>query len=299
MSHTLLTDPIQKTTESIQNELFKKVQKVALADIMPGYKFPAGSDYAIVDEYENILNFCSGKYNLVPNEEVFPQVEKVIKEKGLEFKRNIRIINGSKFYVDYIIKKGMDLKVNEVYPKISVWNSYDGAMKFRTEFGFYRLVCSNGLATPTGFHSKNITKHSINYGINVDSAMESKGLLSDFIKSSSTFLSNIKEDLDLYEWMGTESFNLEKMERIASKAGLSKKMLESAKKRYTAELTGGIKYLDINDRPAKFAGTTENMFIGYNALNYAIYNINDKELPEKKLEKDIQLINAMKEELVG
>jgi len=294
MSNASFINQMEQETELIQKELYKKVQKITLSDIMPGYKFPAGADYAIVDEHENILNFCSSKYNLVPNEEIFPQVEKVIKSKGLEFKRNIRIINGSKFYVDYIINKGTELKVNDVYPKISVWNSYDGAMKFRTEFGFYRLVCSNGLVTPTGFHSKNLAKHSIKD----NSKTESKGLLNEFVKSSSTFLSNIKEDLDLYEWMESESFNVEKMEKIALKAGLSKKMLETAKERYNSELSGGIKYLNINDQPTMFKGTTENMFIGYNALNYAIYNTNEKELPEKKLEKDIQLITAMKEELI-
>lgn len=288
MSYTL-------STESIQKELFKKVQKVALADIMPGYKFPVGNDFAIIDEHENILNFCSKKYNLVHNENIFLPVEENLKKKGLEFKRNIRIINSSKFYVDYIIKKGTEFKVNEVYPKISVWNSYDGAMKFRTEFGFYRLVCSNGLTTPTGFHSKTTSKHSTDA---IESEIENKGLLETFIKSTSNFLFNAKEDLNLYEWMESEKFNIKRLEGIAIKAGLSKKMLETATERYTTEINGGTQYIDINDNLIKHAGTTENMFVGYNALNYAIYNINEKELPEKKLEKDIKLINIMKEELV-
>jgi len=41
-------------------------------------------------------------------------------------------------------------------------------------------------------------------------------------------------------------------------------------------------------------GSPKTMFTAYNAFNYAIYQLNGKELPEKKLEKDRKLLNKFR-----
>ena len=152
-----------KVLKAKEIQLYKPIEKVALSDIMPKHSFPAGNEFAIVDANKNILNFCSDVYFPKLNSEIFPQVEAGLKAAGLSYKKKINIIGNAKFYVDYIIVERMKtLSVNDVFPKLSIFNSYDGVLKFRKEFGFYKLLCSNGLSRPTEKMSSVSFKHTKN-----------------------------------------------------------------------------------------------------------------------------------------
>ena len=98
-------------------KLFAPVSKVELGSILPGKKFPRANDHAILDEHGNILSFCSSTYNLRENETLYKPLEKMMKEQKIPFDRKISIVDGTKFYVDYIIRDRVkSLTVNDILP---------------------------------------------------------------------------------------------------------------------------------------------------------------------------------------
>lgn len=278
----------------MSKELFKKVKKVALKNVFPEFNYPSGFDHAIIDENNNILNFCSPKYNLVPNSEVFLPVENILNNMGIKYKRKINVIKGSKFYVDYIIKdNNTQTKVNDVYPKISIWNSYDGALRFRKEFGYYKLVCTNGLTSPLNVFETIKKKHSKPVGFgNIDSV---KDFLKTFSPSVEQFLINSTEDFNLFSNMNSIPSTVAQLEALAEEMNFSKKALEVAVDRYKHEVAGGFSFENIDGINVNHDGSPESLFTVYNSLNYTIYNTQEKELPEKKLQKDIKLVSLVEE----
>lgn len=270
-----------KDLKAKEKELYKPIKKVLLADILPGRSFPAGHEYAIIDNAGNILDFCSEIYFPKLNSEIFPQIEKGLRDAGMEFKKKIQIIGTSKFYVDYVIMVRMKtLYVNDVFPKLSIWNSYDGTSKFRKEFGFYKLLCSNGLCRPTEKKSSVSFKHTKNNEENINRIIS---ITKDFIQDS-------KNDIEIFSKMNNRNAGPKTIEVIAEKLSISKHVTQAATDRYKLETESKIQYLNEHNEMVISNGVHKTMFAVYNAINWAIYNCNPKELPEKKLEKDRQVL---------
>lgn len=276
-----------KVLKAKEIQLYKPIEKVALSDIMPKHSFPAGNEFAIVDANKNILNFCSDVYFPKLNSEIFPQVEAGLKAAGLSYKKKINIIGNAKFYVDYIIVERMKtLSVNDVFPKLSIFNSYDGVLKFRKEFGFYKLLCSNGLSRPTEKMSSVSFKHTKNNEHKID----------DIIKITKEFLVDAKNDIQVFERMNRRDASEKTITKMSSKLGLGKHIIEAAVNRFKLETEEKIQYLNEHNEVVVSTLVPKTMFTVYNALNWAIFNTNGKELPEKKLEKDrhiLELVEAM------
>lgn len=270
-------------------ELFKKVKKVELSTILPKYNFPPGFDHAIVDENNKILNFCSSRYSLVPNKVMLKPIEQYFKEKKIGYTRNVKVINNSKFYVDYIIKQRKDAgDVKGVFPKISIWNSYDGGTIMRHEMGFYRLICSNGLTRPEGEIESSAFKHSTSDDA---SKYDTQERIINIIRKAKSFIDNCDSDIDKFEELSKVKITKRKISSIGEKVGLSKKIISSAEDRYDLEVSSGLEYFNEHGELVKSPGCNKNLFTLYNALNFGIYNTNLKELPEKKIEKDKKLLN--------
>jgi len=264
-----------------EKELYKPIKKILLADILPKRNFPHGNEYAIVDASGNILDFCSDIYFPKLNSEIFPQIEKGLIDAGLEFKKKINIVGTAKFYVDYVIMERMkSLSVNDVFPKLSISNSYDGTMKFKKEFGFYKLLCSNGLCRPTEKKSSVSFKHTKNNEENINRIIT---ITQDFIQDS-------KNDMQVFDRMNSRNAGPKTIQDISDKLHISKHVTQAAVDRYTLETEGKIQYLNENNEPIVSNGVSKTMFAVYNAINWAIWNSNFKELPEKKLEKDRQVL---------
>jgi hypothetical protein len=106
-----------------------------------------------IDGEEVDLNYCSPVYALVKNEEIFPEIEKVLNDNGIKFEVTYRHINNVRFYADYTITddryayqmKGTNDKIR---PMLRVQHSYNGLTKYKITFGYFRLVCTNGLTVP-------------------------------------------------------------------------------------------------------------------------------------------------------
>lgn len=270
-----------------EKELYKHIEKVQVSELLPGRTLPPGNECAIVDGAGNILNFCSEVYFPKLNVEIFPQMEAGLKAAGLQYKKKINIVGNAKFYVDYIIMERMKtISVNDVFPKLSIWNSYDGVVKFRKEFGFYKLLCSNGLSRPTEKQSSVSFKHTKNNEQRIDDIIT---ITKDFIKDS-------KNDIQVFERMNRRDASEKAITKIATKLSIGKHIAEAAVNRFKVETEGKLQYLNEHNEAVTSNGIPKTMFTVYNALNWAVYNCNPKELPEKKLEKDrqiLELVDAM------
>lgn len=278
----------QTANSETLKKLFAPVSKIELSSILPGKNFPRSNDHAILDEQGNILSFCSSTYNLRENQTLYKPLEKLMKDQKIPFDRKIKIVDGTKFYVDYIIRERVtSLTVNDILPKFSIWNSYDGTVKTVLKFGFYRVVCANGLMRPIG-NSVNIAKKhrkavSAEDGIDLSIATSN-----EIVTSVQQFLTEIKQDMQVYEQMNAVAADVSKILEVSEKLKFSKNILETAVERYKLETAknSGLTYVNENGEIVKHDGSPSTLYTVYNALNFAVYNCNQKELPEAKLKRD-------------
>jgi hypothetical protein len=280
-----------KTTpqsKSINAELYKEVSKVELSSLIPGIKFPSRHDHAIVDKDGNILSFCSDNYNLRTNSSLFEPLENQMKSEKIPFDRKVVIRDGTRFYVDYIIgDRVKGPSVNDILPKFSVWNSYDGTLRTVLKFGFYRVVCSNGLTVPHGktvdVYKKHYKASKVADGIDI-SAMDSARIVEPFRE----FLNSTKEYLGIYENLNNVEADVKKILDICEKLKFSKAITDTAVNRFNLETAtnGTLTYVNENGELVTHDGSPATLYTAYNAINYAIYNNNPKEYPEVKLKRD-------------
>lgn len=280
-------------------KLFAPVSKVELNSILPGKTFPRANDHAILDENGNILSFCSSTYNLRENQTLYKPLEKLMKDQKIPFDRKIKIVDGTKFYVDYIIRERVSsLTVNDILPKFSIWNSYDGTVKTVLKFGFYRVVCANGLMRPVG-NSVNISKKH-RKAVHAEDGLDlSIATSNQIVESVQQFLTEVKQDMEVYEQMNKVAADVNKILKVAEKMKFSKNLLESAVERFNLETSdkGNLTYVNENGEIVKHDGSPATLYTVYNALNYAVYNCNPKELPEAKLKRDQSILEEILTEI--
>lgn len=279
-----------QTTNSSDSlkKLFAPVSKVELSSILPGKSFPRSNDHAILDQDGNILSFCSSTYNLRENQTLYKPLEKLMKDQKIPFDRKIKIVDGTKFYVDYIVRdRVQSLTVNDILPKFSIWNSYDGTIKTVLKFGFFRVVCSNGLMRPIG-NTVNIAKKHRKAAHAEDGMDLSIASSNEIITSVQQFLSEVKQDMEVYEQMNQVKADVAKILAVSEKLNFSKNIIETAVERFNLETSTdkSLTYVNENGELVKHEGSPSTLYTVYNALNFAIYNCNPKELPEAKLKRD-------------
>ena len=107
----------------------------------------------IIDNKEIDLNYCSPKYTLVPNSKIFPSIRQILLDKGINFSETYSHIDNARFYGSYILHDDKFIhRVNGsndmIKPIINIQHSYNGKTNYKIQFGYFRLVCSNGLVIP-------------------------------------------------------------------------------------------------------------------------------------------------------
>lgn len=277
---------MSQTTDSVK-KLYQKVDKVKLESIIPNYKFPKGNDHAIVDSEGIILNFCSSSYNLRQNSTLHKPLEELMKKNKIEFEQKIKIVNGVKFYVDYIIKeKSKSTIVNDIVPKFTIMNSYDGTLKTTIVFGFYRIICGNGLTRPCGTQSIFAKKHR--KPIETEEKDLSHVSPEDILEGVKEFIKTAKEDIAIYEKLHSKKADAGVIIEMAKKLKLSKNIIETANNRFQLETNqkGTLTFPNEKGQIQKHKGYSPTLYVVYNAINYAIYNTNPKEFPEVKMKRD-------------
>lgn len=277
---------MSQTQDSIK-KLYQKVEKVKLETIIPNYKFPKGNDHAIIDPDGNILNFCSSSYNLRPNSTLHKPLEELMKKNKIEFQQKINIVNGVKFYVDYILKeKVKSVVINDIVPKFTILNSYDGTLKTTIQFGFHRVICGNGLTRPCGTDSIIARKHR--KPIKTEDQDLSAVSPDDILEGIKEFIKSTKEDMAIYEKLHTKKSDAGMIIKLAEKLKLSKNIIETANNRFELETNqkGTLTFVNDKNQITKHKGYDSTLYVVYNAINYAIYNTNLKEFPEVKVKRD-------------
>lgn len=135
------------------SEILFPVEKVKVTD------FACSSDYAFdVFAYPNgeklRVNSCSDRYELVPNVEIFPKIREQFLNKNIPITERYSHIGYSRFYGQITIEdQKLAYKINGsngdiIKPMVKIQHSYNGLTKYSITFGYYRLVCSNGLTIP-------------------------------------------------------------------------------------------------------------------------------------------------------
>lgn len=99
------------------------------------------------------LNYCSPRYELVPNDTIFPKVEEILKANKIDYTAHYAHSNHVRFYAKFIIEdERFAYKMKGTNDVIKfIWefqHSYNGLTKYKGVCGFHRLVCTNGLTVP-------------------------------------------------------------------------------------------------------------------------------------------------------
>jgi len=153
------------TTTDI-NDLLFDVEKVENED------FECNSDYAYdifgyINGVKKRLNCCSDRYELVTNKQIFATARQTLKNEGIQFSESYTVINDSRFYAEYVLE-GADFEVSKgdaIKPILKINHSYNGLTKYAITFGYFRLICTNGLVIPVAekseFNLRITGKHTV------------------------------------------------------------------------------------------------------------------------------------------
>lgn len=249
----------------------------------------------IVKGEEMDLNYCSDVYKLVKNEDVFPNIEQVLFNNGIDFDVEYKHINNVRFYADYKItderyKYTMKGTNDGIMPMIRVHHSYNGLTKYKIIFGYFRLVCSNGLVLPV----EEMNEYNLFIdGKHTEVIVHSFEMLNAILLRFTNEAKQITEKITAkYEVLGDNWVeNIE--DRIEEVMNASK-----------LNIVENSKYSTMNDIVSRIMNEANLPNLGYNGRvnDFLIYNginsyINDDGVnivaPEKRLENDSKVLEYM------
>jgi hypothetical protein len=214
--------------------------------------------FAKVDGKETLLNTCSNNYELVDNKDIFERIEKILVNAGIEFEVEYGMHQWSRFYGNYKIKVGgisVGNKKDLIYPILHIEHSYNGLWKYKMTFGYFRLICSNGLVVPlegqeestisiTGKHTKQILN-------SLDQLLEK---IEYFKKNNKKFSKKFVEVAE--RWVKNWE---DRVEAVIEATGVGKRGYE--------QITQKIK-----EEADKLNGGRVNDWLIYNGINFHIFN---------------------------
>ena len=251
----------------------------------------------IIDGEEVDLNYCSPRYELVPNDTIFPKVEEIFNQHGIAFTAKYSHTQNARFYGNYVIE---DQRFAHKMPNSNdvikfIWNfehSYNGLTKYKGIAGFYRLICSNGLVVPVQeMKDYNLAIQGKHTNAILHSLEQFSGILLNIIGNLDEVKTNI---VSKYELLGGREV-VKTEDRIKEVLQASKIIIVDNAKRNTVA--------DIRNRIMSEANKTG---LGYNGKvnDWLVYNginqyVNDDNLniasPEKRRETDSKVLEYMLE----
>lgn len=205
-----------------------------------------------------LINTCSNVYELVPNSAIFPKIERLLRKAGIKYKVTYKMLDHSRFYADYQLQDGgvsVGSKDDLIFPIIRVEHSYNGLLKYKLTFGWFRLICTNGLVVPVeGKEAENFTivgKHTKQITHSIETLMEK---IEFFIKNRKKYTERFTIVAD--RWVKNWA---ERVEEVMNATGVGKRGLE--------QITNKIK-----EESAIFHDGKVNDWLIYNAFNFHIFN---------------------------
>jgi len=251
----------------------------------------------IVDGEEIDLNYCSPRYELVPNEMIFPKVEEIFKQQGIEFTVEYTHTQNARFYGRFTIEDDrFNHKMKDTNDVIKfIWNfqhSYNGLTKYKGVAGFYRLVCENGLVVPV----KEMKEFNL--------VLEGKHT-SSILRSLDQFqqiLVNVTGDLGKVKTAITDQYEKLGGVWVKKPEDRIKEVLTASK----IAMVDNSNFNTVNDISKRIEKEVRDASLGYNGRvnDWLIYNginqyINDDSLniaaPEKRRETDSKVLEYMLE----
>lgn len=142
------------------NDFFAPVKKVSKKELYPNMDFMSYNDTAIImtkNGKDIVVNDCSKGYALIPNSDLFPQLEELLKEKGFNFTKTYKVRNEAEFTIQYRLidesfivnapekYKGKKGQNDSIMPLLEIHHSYNSRFIFNLNYGFFREICSNGM----------------------------------------------------------------------------------------------------------------------------------------------------------
>lgn len=241
------------------------------------------------------LNYCSPRYELVENAMIFPNIENVLKMNGIEFTAKYRHIDHVRFYADYVITDGRykyDIKGKNdiVMPKLTVQHSYNGLTKYAINFGYFRLICTNGLVIPVkDMNMFNLSIQGKHTSSIIHSIERLNDMLINFTTNASTVIGSINQK---FEQLGGVIVNKpeDRIIEVMNANGLS--VIDNNKFNTVNDIMLRINK-EVNDPTMGYGGVVNDWLI-YNGINQYI-NDTDRtiEVPEKRMEKDSKVLEYM------
>lgn len=251
----------------------------------------------VVDGEEMDLNYCSPIYQLVPNQDIFPKVEEILKQRGIAFDAQYSHTQNARFYGNFIIEDPRFAYIMDGTNDMIkfIWNyqhSYNGLTKYRGIAGFYRLVCSNGMVVPV----EEMKEYNLCVqGKHTASILHSLDEFSNIMENVTQNLGQVKTSIvQKYELLGGRWVNKPEDRLIEVLKASNITAVENAK------------FNTVNDIMSRIRAESSNTGLGYNGKvnDWLIYNginqyINDDSrniaAPEKRMESDSKVMEYMLE----
>lgn len=244
-----------------------------------------------------LLNQCSDIYELVKNEDIFPNIEQVLNDNKISFTVTYRSINHVRFYADYVITDSRyaytmrGSKNDTIKPLLRVQHSYNGLTKYRIVFGYFRVICTNGLTIPvqemskfnlsiTGKHTDSI-KHSF---VKLDE------MLKTFVVEAQQITTTIVNKYDMLG--GRMIVNVE--DRIKEVLNANKVIIVDNSKFNTLNDIKINVLTEANNDSLGYNGNVNDWLI-YNGINQYLNNERNIVVPEKRMETDSKILEYMLE----
>lgn len=216
---------------------------------------------------------------------LYPVIEKMLRKAKCKFTKSYKINkNQTVFNAVYIITKvrskdvGIDLgHGDKIYPTLMVGNSYNGLKMAAFLFGYFRMICSNGIVIPLE------GKEESNLHIKGKHTQKLDLTFGDLVKKLRTFLKKNTKVKKRFKVL-TDRMVVNYGERI-------EEVMNATKVGYSRDQFNGI-YDSITAEAQKSYKGAVNDFLIYNGINALIFKGTDSKgnknsaLPEVKRKLD-------------
>jgi hypothetical protein len=249
----------------------------------------------IIDGKEKLLNQCSNIYELVENERIFPNIEQILFNNAIDFNVTYKQINNVRFYADYSIGDSrFAYKMNGtndlINPMIRVQHSYNGLTKYRIVFGYFRVVCSNGMTIALEEMKEfNLSIEGKHTEIILNSLKMLNGKLNFFLANADIITSKITAQ---YEKLARKTVDnpTERIEEVLKAAKII--AVDNAKFNTVNDILARIE-AEANMPNLGYGGKI-NDFLLYNGINqYLNDDSNNIQAPEKRMDVDSKVLEFM------
>ena len=274
-------------------------------------EFACNSDYshdiyaypAINGEVKKLrVNSCSDRQELVPNHEIFLPIRQVLLDAGLTITERYEMFDYAKFFATFTIEdehlavgQGNDI----VKPEVRIKHSYNGMVQYQISFGYFRLICENGLVIPVK------GKEKLNYFMKGKHTASIKKSISDLQEKIEYFVAQKEVVMQGYNklfdnWVANPNDRIKEVLNASGVVNYKENMTKAAEtiasKKFDA-ISNIIKdeahqlgesYIDANGQ------IRVNDWLIYNGINKYIHQVEEsKKTPEQKFAYDEKIMDFM------